>query len=351
MTKIRYAVVGLGSIAQAAVLPAFENAENCELAALVSGDPIKNKELGERYNIRRTYSYEQYEDCLKEVDAVYIALPNHLHCEYTVCAARRGVHVLCEKPMAPTEHDCELMIDAAEQHDVKLMIAYRLHFEEANLEAIRIAQSGQLGDLRIFSSVFAQQIAAGNVRIAPEPGRGVVFDMGVYCINAARYLFREEPVEVLAFTANNGEDRFQDSEEMASFGAAATDSFTIVGTKGRLRLEPAYEYAGDIKHYLTIGEKTREQTFPKRDQFGPELYYFSDCLLNNCDPEPSGEEGYIDVRVVNAIYKSAKLGTTIQVPRYERARRPEPAQNIERPPVEPPEELVHAEMPSGEKKP
>lgn len=366
MNKVRYAVVGLGSIAQAAVLPAFENAENCELAALVTGDPVKSQELGDRYNVR-VYSYEQYDECLNDVDAVYIALPNHLHCQYTVGAARRGVHVLCEKPMAPTEEDCEHMIEAAEQNNVKLMVAYRLHFEEGNLEAIRIAQSGELGELRIFSSVFTQQVAEGNVRVAPEPGRGTVFDMGVYCINAARYLFREEPVELMAFTANNGEERFRDSEEMTSaimkfpqerlaqftvgFGAAPVDMFSLVGTKGSLRLQPAYDYTSEIKHYLTAGGETKERTFPKRDQFGPELLYFADCILKNKDPEPSGEEGYIDVRIVNAIYKSAKLRTAAHVPRYERTRRPEPAQKIERPPVEPPEELVHAEMPSGEKKP
>lgn len=258
------------------------------------------------------------------MDAVYIALPNHLHCQYTVGAARRGVHVLCEKPMAPTEEDCEHMIEAVEQNNVKLMVAYRLHFEEGNLEAIRIAQSGELGELRIFSSVFTQQVAEGNVRVAPEPGRGTVFDMGVYCINAARYLFRGEPVEVMAFTANNGEERFRDSEEMTSaimkfpqerlaqftvsFGAAPVDMFSLVGTKGSLRLQPAYDYTSEIKHYLTAGGGTKERTFPKRDQFGPELLYFADCILKNKDPEPSVEEGYIDVRIVNAIYKSAKLG-------------------------------------------
>ncbi len=139
--KIRYAVVGLGYIAQIAVLPAFAHAgKNSELTALVSDDPLKLKRLGRKYNVTSTYSYDQYDACLKsgEIDAVYIALPNNMHREYTERAARAGVHVLCEKPMAVTVRECEAMIEATEQNRVKLMIAYRLHFEEANLKAAEI---------------------------------------------------------------------------------------------------------------------------------------------------------------------------------------------------------------------
>src|SRR5690242_14745450 len=119
--KIRYAVIGIGSIAQEAVLPAFKNAENSELTALVSGDPIKHEELSRRYGVSRTYTYEQYDACLGEVDAVYIALPNHLHRQYTERALHAGVHVLCEKPLAPTEEDCRKMIEAARETGRNLM--------------------------------------------------------------------------------------------------------------------------------------------------------------------------------------------------------------------------------------
>ncbi len=362
MAKIRYAVVGLGNIAQGAVLPAFTNAENSELVALVSGDPIKHEELGREYGIQDTYPYDRYDECLEHVDAVYIALPNHLHCDYAVRAARRGVHVLCEKPMAATEEHCEMMLSAAEDAGVKLMIAYRLHFEPGNLEAIRIAQSGEIGQLRLFSSVFTQQVAESNVRLASEPGSGPLFDMGVYCINAARYLFHSEPLEVVALSASCGEPRFENSEEMisalmkfpderlaaftVSFGAAPNSSLIVAGTKGTLRLDPAYDYTKDIRHHLTIDGETKECTFPKHDQFGPELIYFSNCILNDCDPEPSGEEGSIDVRIVNAIARSAKLGTAVSLPTYQRARRPEEDQKMVRPEVEHPE-LVNAETPSG----
>lgn len=216
--KIRYAVVGLGWISQVAVLPAFANAENAELVALVSDNPTKREDLGKKYKVQKTYSYAEYDRCLEsgEVDAVYIGLPNHLHREYTVRAAQAGVHVLCEKPMAVTEQDCEAMIAACQDRNVKLMIAYRLHFEPANMQAVEIVKSGQIGEPRFFSSVFAQQVEEANVRVKKALGGGVLDDMGIYCINAARYIFQDEPVEVFAVGASKPESRFQEVAEMHS---------------------------------------------------------------------------------------------------------------------------------------
>ncbi len=145
---IRYAVVGLGHIAQVAVLPAFGNARrNSRLVGVVSGDPVKREEMRKKYGFERAWDYGEYDRCLGsgEIDAVYIALPNHMHREYAERAARAGVHVLCEKPMALDEADCEAMSAAARVAGVKLMIAYRLHFERANLEAIETARSGRIG--------------------------------------------------------------------------------------------------------------------------------------------------------------------------------------------------------------
>ncbi len=143
--RIRYAVVGLGHIAQVAVLPAFRNTSNSELFALVSSDPTKLAKLGKKYGIEHLYSYADYGRALSNVDAVYIALPNHLHCEYAVRAAAAGVHVLCEKPMAVHEEDCRAMIKASRQNHAKLMVAYRLHFEAGNLEAISTCQEREIG--------------------------------------------------------------------------------------------------------------------------------------------------------------------------------------------------------------
>ena len=191
--KIRYAVVGLGHIAQSAMLPGFKNAEsNSELAAFVSDDPVKHQRLGQRYGVVNTHTYKEYAAVLKSgsIDAVYIALPNSMHRDFAVRAARAGIHVLCEKPLAPTEKDCETIIDACAENKVKLMTAYRLHFERANLEAVKIAQSGKLGDLRIFNSLFGYQVKAGNIRTQKKMAGGANYDIGIYCINAARYLFR-----------------------------------------------------------------------------------------------------------------------------------------------------------------
>ena len=371
MRSIRYAVIGLGHISQVALLPAFKHAKNSVLAALVSDDDKKRKELARRYRIdpASTYTYEEYEQCLKSgnVDAVYIGLPNHLHCEYTVRAARAGVHVLCEKPMAVDEKECEQMIAACEDSKTKLMIAYRLHFEPANLEAIKIASSGKLGDPRIFSSVFTQQVDEENVR-ATEPesrGGGSLYDMGVYCINASRYLFRDEPIEVTAASANNGEIRFREIAEMTtavlrfpqerlagftcSFGAVKTSEYSLVGTKGRLRLSPAYDYSVPLEYELTIGEgqaKPRRKKFSKHDQFGAELEYFSNCVLQNREPEPSGAEGLADVRVIRAILKSAATRKAVQLPPFERDKRPTQRQEFKKPAVQKPE-VVHAASPSG----
>jgi len=364
--KIRYAVVGLGHIAQVAVLPAFKNAKNSELAALVSGDPEKQKKLGRKYGIDRIYSYEEFEECLQhDIDAVYITLPNHLHREYAVRAAKAGVHVLCEKPMAPTQQDCQAMIDAAESNNLRLMIAYRLHFEKANLEAIRLAETGRLGDLRFFGSEFAQQVDPENVRLTVplEQGGGPVYDMGVYCINAVRYLFRAEPTEISAFSANNGESRFQRTDEMTSvvmrfpeerlatftcsFGASPVSQYTLVGTKGSLVADPAYDYSVPLVQRLTINEKTKTRKFPKRDQFAPELVYFSDCILNHKEPEPSGYEGLADVRIVEAIYESARTGKKVALAPVPKKRRPTPEQEIRRPGHGLPK-TVNAKSPSGE---
>jgi len=371
MKKVRYAVVGLGSITQGALVPGFQDAGNSELTALVTSDTEKREELAKRYGIEPqfAYSYEQYDECLKSgaVDAVYIGLPNHMHCDYTIRAAKAGIHVLCEKPMAVDERECERMMAACEESNTKLMIGYRLHFEEANLEAVRIASSGQLGDLRIFFSAFTQQVIPGNVRLEePEDrGGGSVYDMGVYCINAARYLFRDEPIEVAAVSASSADTRFQKSAEMTtatlrfphdrlasfttSFGAAALSEFTLLGTRGWIRLSPAYDYQKPLRYELMVdGQKPQELEFTRRDQFGAELIYFSNCVLEDRQPEPSGLEGLADIRVIRAILKSARAQQPVVLAPFEKKDRPTKEQAIKKPVVKAPP-LVKAAGPSAKK--
>lgn len=323
--RIRYAVVGLGYISQSAVLPAFEHAErNSELVALVSDSQHKLRRLGEDYKVDLRFTYEEFDELAASgaIDAVYIALPNSMHREYTERAARHGVHVLCEKPMAVTAEDCKAMMQAARRAKVKLMIAYRLHFEPANLEAAAIVRSRTLGDVRIFNSLFSMQVKAGDIRLKKALGGGVLYDIGIYCINAARMIFRAEPIEVSAFAGNNGDARFREVAEMVtatlrypgdrlatfvtSFGAADSSRYELIGTKGRLALDPAYEIGQPLTHYLTLDGRTRKKRFKARDQFAPELEYFSDCILNDKEPEPSGLEGLADVQIIQALEKSSK---------------------------------------------
>ena len=366
--KIRYAVVGLGYISQAAVLPAFAHARrNSQLTALVSDDPQKREELSKRYGVELVYDYDRYDECLAsgEVDAVYIALPNHMHRDFAVRAAEAGKHILCEKPLAVTEEECDDMIQATERWGVRLMTAYRLHFDRANLEAIEIVRSGKLGEARVFDSVFTMQVKdEDNIRLnPPHQGGGPVYDIGIYCINAARYLFRAEPSEVFAWTASLGDPRFAETPEVASailrfpveriaaftcsFNGADAGWYQVVGTKGDLRVDPAYEYAEPRKHQLTVDGKTTRKTFPKRDQFAPELLYFSDCVLKNRQPEPSGREGLADIRIIRAIHESARTGRPVTLPDFERRHRPTLEMAKDEPPVEMPE-LVNAESPGGE---
>jgi predicted dehydrogenase len=361
--KIRYAVVGLGWIAQETVLPAFTNTSNSELTALVTGDPQKARELSDAYKVPHTLSYDEYESFLRsgEVDAVYIASPNSEHAGHSIRAARAGVHVLCEKPMAPSAEECEAMIQAAADNHVQLMIAYRLHFERTNLKAIEVIQKGQIGDPRFFSSVFSQQVKPGNVRLRKDLGGGPLMDMGVYCINAARYVFRDEPVEVMAMGGNNGEPRFREVHEavsamlrfpgdrLASFtcslGADSVDSWYVVGTEGSLHLQPGFEYHEPMNITAVVNGKEYHREVKPHDQFGAEIQYFSECILENHQPEPDGYEGLADVRIVEALLESMRAGRPVQITRTPVHTRPEPDQKIELSKVKA-KEIVHAESPS-----
>jgi predicted dehydrogenase len=362
--RVRYAVIGAGNIAQVAVLPAFAHAsENSELVALVSDDPEKRAELGKRYKLEHTGGYDDLERVLADsgAQAVYIATPNSLHRAHTERAARAGMHVLCEKPMASSVADCEAMIAVTSARRLKLMIAYRLHFEEGTLSAIDLVQKGKLGQVVLFSSVFSHQVRPGDIRTRLDLGGGGLFDLGVYPINAARSLFADEPNEVIALVPPIQDARFQGVDETTSVllrfplgeiaqltvsqGAASVSNYRVVGSEGDLRVEPAFEYVDAIKHYLTIDGKTHETTFDRSDQFAPELIYFSRCILDDLEPEPSGEEGLADVRVVEAALESARTGKAVKLSPFLRSARPGLSQVIKKPPVRE-QKTVNAPSPS-----
>ena len=350
---VRYAIVGLGHIAQVAMLPAFTHARrNSRLTALVSDDRTKLQALARRYGVDSTFTYDDYDACLEQVDAVYIALPNSMHAEYTIRAARAGVHVLCEKPMAVTVDECRQMIAACRRHRVRLMIAYRLHFEEINLRVVDLVRRGRIGEPKFFNSSFSMTVRPGDIRTRKDMGGGSLYDIGVYCINAARYLFRAEPREVMAISVNSGASKLAEIDEstgallrfegervaafVTSFNATDVASYRIVGSKGHVHVEPAYEYAEGLEYELTIEGKATRKRIGKRDQFAPQLLYFSDCILNSREPEPSGEEGLQDVRIVQALYKSARTGKAVPIPAFKKTKRPSGRQRITRPGVRKP---------------
>jgi predicted dehydrogenase len=363
---VRFAVVGLGHIAQAAVLPAFKHARpHAELAALVSDTPAKLKQLGRRYGVKKLCNYDEARDLFSsgEVDAVYIALPNTLHAAWTMRAAEAGLHVLCEKPLAASVQDCERMIEACERNGVQLMTAYRLHFERCNLEVADLVRKKRIGDARYFDSQFSMQVKPGNIRLDRELAGGPEWDIGIYCQNAARYVFADEPTQVWATATNSGDRRFAEVPEtvhvilkfpreriatfVCSFGAADRSRYEIVGTKGSIVCDPAFEYAEGLGYELTVGDKKKRKKFAKSDQFAPELVHFAKCVRANKRPEPSGVEGLIDVAIIEAIHRSINSGGWALVEVPEKRRRPTLRQEMRRPAVPREPKLVKAESAHG----
>jgi glucose-fructose oxidoreductase len=340
-THIGYAVVGLGDIAQKAVLPAFAHAgENSRLVAVVSGDRAKAQALAQEFRAA-AYHYDEFRQCLQrdDVNAVYIALPNAMHCDYTVEAARAGVHVLCEKPMAVTADECRRMLRTCQTNRVKLMIAYRVHFHPAHLRALELNREGAIGAAKTFSSDFTIRIEdPDDIRLQRRLGGGTVYDLGVYCINAARTFFGAEPAQVMAMTARTSRRYGGDVDESTvalirfpedrlahfhtSFGEERTATFTVFGEQGYIRLRRAYEYGAPMTLEVVKGGVRAEHQFEATDQFAGELAYFSGCILQDRPPEPSGLEGLQDVRIVEAIYRSARDGRPVTLPRIARVDAP-----------------------------
>jgi predicted dehydrogenase len=332
--QVRYAVVGLGYIAQSAVLPAFTHAtKNSTLAALVSSDPQKLARLGDKYKVNTTGNYDDYEEILKSgaIDAVFVCTPNTLHKSFVQRAADRGVHVLCEKPLCASAIEARDLVKSCERSGTKLMTAYRMHTDISTKAILEIIESGKIGDLKYFQSAFSMQVREGNIRLKKELGGGPLLDLGIYCINAVRHFARSEPDSVLASASSSLDSRFQEVEETvvailtfpggfrasftASFGAARENYFEIVGSTGKLRVDSAFDHKAKTTIALTThdGDQVRTRTIASRDQFAPEILYFSNCILNNLPVQPSGEEGLRDLLVIEAIRRSFESGMTEKV--------------------------------------
>jgi predicted dehydrogenase len=333
--KLGYAVVGLGNLAQHQILPAFAKCKSSKVTALVSGHPDKAERLAAQYGVnpRNIYNYQNYDTIASnpDVDIIYIVLPNGMHAEYTIRGAKAGKHILSEKPMATSPADCQAMIDACRAAHRKLMVAYRCRYEPYNMTAIRMAQGGELGTLKAIIADHGFNIGDPtqwrlNRQLA---GGGSLMDIGIYSLQAARYITGEEPTEINAVMYSTpGDVHFKEVEETvlfqlrfpsgvlanctSSYGIAGTNRYRVIGNKGWLELEPATSYTG-VRMRVRKGNVTEERDLGQADQFAAEMEHFSQAILNDTEVRTPGEEGLRDLKLMRAIYEAAQSGKTIRV--------------------------------------
>jgi predicted dehydrogenase len=333
--KVGFAVVGLGAIAQGAVLPAFRHAKRAKLVALVGRDKGKAEKLARKFGAGVACGAEDFGACLEnpEVDAVYLATPQSEHLGATVAAARAGKHVLCEKPLAISSEQSAEMVRVCEEYGVQLMTAYRKYYEPSALYLKKLIQSGKLGKIDVINSSFSELHVPGksvawllDSRVA---GGGALMDLGVYCVNTSRWLVEEDPVEVSAYSWKMDTVRFRDVEEGISFRmqfasglvvqgtstySSAISSFVFVqGTKGWACLTPAFPF--DEERMLTgkIGGKWFEKKFKVVDEFAPELDAFAAAIQTKKNVEPDGRQGHRDMVILTAIYEAARRREPVSV--------------------------------------
>ncbi|MGA9062829.1 MAG: Gfo/Idh/MocA family oxidoreductase, partial [Terracidiphilus sp.] len=262
------------------------------------------------------------------IDAVYVALPNSMHAEYSIRAAKAGKHVLCEKPMCTTVADAEAMIAACKKANVKLMIAYRCQYDPTNLRAIEIIRSGALGSVQSIQSAFGFNIKPGEWRLNKKmAGGGPLVDVGIYCLNATRYLTGENPAEVKGYTSvvdHNG--RFDEVEEnvtwstkfpsgivascLTTYGANMLGYYRVYGSKGWLETNPGFSYDG-LRLRAEYGSTVLDEPNPRRNpyQFAAEAEHFSHCVRYNLEPKTDGKEGLRDMEYMAQIYRSAGVAS------------------------------------------
>ena len=341
--KIRYAVVGAGDISQEAMMPGIAATGNSEVTALVTSDPEKARVLGKHYGIADTYDYDDFGTLLQsgKIDAIYLATPNWRHAEFILPALAAGVNVLAEKPLEIDAAKCREIIAAQRASSAKLMTAYRLHFEPATLDLIETIRSGEIGDVLLFTSTFAQMVDPENHRAFNGDKAGPVLDMGPYPINAARYVFEAEPIAVVSAAGtrhpNSGLGDLDDTvavtlefphgrfaQFVVSYFASPLDTYAVVGTKGSVVMNPGFLYGVPLAYDKTIGVKKHHKAFPITDQFGGEMKYFSQCLIDGVEIEPDAEEGFADVRVTDGIFEALRTGRRVELPPFARTKRIDP---------------------------
>jgi predicted dehydrogenase len=337
--KLGVAIVGLGKLAIEEVMPAFAKCKYAEPVALVSGHPDKAKRVAAAYELPTDaiYDYAGYEKLANNprIDAVYIILPNSMHAEYTVRALKVGKHVLCEKPMATSVEEAEQMISAASANKRMLMIAYRLQYEPTHLRAIEICRKQELGALKLIRATNCQDTKAPNIRLSKALGGGPLQDVGIYCINGARYLTGEMPIEVTAVEHRSNEPRFAEVPESVAFtmrfpsgvisqgscslGSAESRHLEVLARDGAFEIENAFTYRGLKMRVRRAGKpngRASEVVEPKieeRNHFADELDAFAQAILNRKPIRTPGEDGLADLRVIAAIEQAARTGRAVKV--------------------------------------
>ena len=327
-SKVGFAVVGLGAIAQGSVLPAFRNAKKAKLVALVSREKRKAEKLGRRFKAKACYAAEEFADCLAnpEVEAVYLATPQSEHLSATIAAARAGKHVLCEKPLALNAAQSAEMVRVCEQHGVQLMTAYRKYYEPSTLYLKKLIHSGQLGKIDVIHTAFHELHVAGRslpwLLEARTAGGGPLMDLGVYCVNTSRWLVGQDPVEVSAYSWKKDATRFRDVEEGISFRMHFASGLVVQGSStyssvlssflfvqaghGWACLAPAFPFDEERRLTGEIAGKWFERKFELMDEFAPELDAFATAVRTGKTVEPDGRQGHRDMLILGAIYESAE---------------------------------------------
>jgi predicted dehydrogenase len=333
--QVGFALVGLGNLAINQLMPAFARSRTAKLVGLVSGRPEKAKQLAQLYGVdqKNIYNYDNYERIADNpaIDVIYVVLPNSLHAEYTIRALKAGKHVLCEKPMATTAQDCEQMIAAAKAANRKLMVGYRVRYEPFNQALIAYArETSEAGATRLILADAGFNIGDPKQWRLRKPmaGGGSLMDIGIYALNAARYLSGEEPVAVNAMMHSTPNDpRFVEVEEnitfqlrfpsgiLANCGSSyggGVNRHRVIKPRGAAELEPASSYTG-LRMRVFRGGAIEERTLPQRDHFASEMDHFAECILKNTEPLTPGEEGLKDLKVITAIYEAARTGKTVML--------------------------------------
>ena len=332
------ALIGLGGLSTNQIAPAFQYAKKCRLAGIVTGTPAKAEKWKAQYNIpdRNIYNYDTMEKMADnpDIDFVYVVTPNALHAEHTIKAANAGKHVLCEKPMEVSPEKCQQMIDACKKAGRQLAIGYRNRFDPYNIECIRLAREKTFGELRIMEACFDihldQPPSAWRFHKALSGG-GCLMDVGIYALQATRFISGEEPVLVSGMVTTTDPVKFQEVEESivwqakfpsgvvaycnASYNSGIFARYTARADKGWFEMNPAFYYKGNCGR-RSDGQEIR---YPEVDALGDyygfaaELDDFAQCITNRQPSRVPGEEGLRDVKIMMAIYESVRTGKTVSL--------------------------------------